>query len=1303
MRKRSCVKKWLIWGLIATMTTGNVMPAMAQPNRPTKLEGYIPSEDEDEIIDIEDATRSNAGRATNSNASKATDSDAKVDIFADMPEIGSDEFTEWFFRHVENADLWEWVKQIIVSPETDEYVLYMAWYAANAERVDAAMQAFLGISLMSLSTGDLWGSWVGDMDWQGLGTESEPYQITSLSELMGLSELVAAGTSFSNIYFELTNNIDLGSIQINSGNWNPVGWYQNASELNGTVSNTFRGNLDGAGNTISGLKIVNTSQNLRNVGLFGAIEGGSIKNLVVEAEDVYGTDNVGILAGTISGDTIIYNVTVTGYVHATQDAGGLIGEVIGGSDNVTIENCTADGVVIYSDGAAGFVGGIAGNVNRADLIDNVVYTYDGDGNRIAGKGYVGGIVGRMSRSNLYNSYVDGTIGGNGTIAAGGLVGKYESGNIMVGRFAGDIGRSNNGTASREGTFVGTRESGNNFSYGTGANNNIAYLFTTSASRAKVVFGSNIDGDNSFTKADHIGYWSNNEKSFYLVAGNTETVGSTYYYEELEAGIKHVITQKLNKQFTASGYYDGLNFKLDHYAPGFQGEPVRGYLVSVPRIDALNANGTYDTDVATLTAMPVSNNSFYRQIDKDHPSAVAYGVSLSVSTAAKNSSGNCYQMVYNTEPTYTDEYGDVLPMTYVNGGTYSFYMPECDTELRVQYEKVTTELTMTPAETTISVTQTRNGDRKNPNITTEVKNNSGVLIARYIDGIEDTSVEVQPVSIHAEHNNDGSTVDKTVKWLVDDTNLIMNTSASGYTLTDAKIMPNMQSNFIQNIVQKEVQAQVDAGYANLIKDTTYTKNAVVTAASNPATSVDNQTVYGNTRVTISFQIIDLTTIRVEGLVLNKSNIVYTVTRTLTGDRLNPTETYTCTAPTILTATLNPNRPFLKNVTWSDQESGKIVTVTPSGEWTQDCSIGVRFDPAGQQNPVWIQNIIDEDNQKRMDDPYTKIFGNASYSEKISATSEDQTHGHVKAECDITINFLTVDQTVIHPESVILDKNTLTFDLVLTKTGRRSSPTLTWAGLDAQQLHAVVYPILSDNSNYTPYNKEVAWNAGNGALRVVNGSVIPDLDSEWIKDVISKYPYSGTIAIPVTVRTVDNGKTTIATATVNVKVIDNTYSGGSGGSGGGGGGGGSSKGTTTSGTKTANNAPSGAVTGEWIQTADEKWTFVSGGRSFANEWAYIHNPYASGTQPKANWFRFSDTGHMVTGWYKDVDGHKYYLNPVSDNMQGAMMTGWHWIAGKCYFFTKIKTDVNPAGSLMITPDNHVVNDDGAWEINDVIQTQ
>ena len=77
------------------------------------------------------------------------------------------------------------------------------------------------------------------------------------------------------------------------------------------------------------------------------------------------------------------------------------------------------------------------------------------------------------------------------------------------------------------------------------------------------------------------------------------------------------------------------------------------------------------------------------------------------------------------------------------------MPEANTELNAEYVKVTTQLAMTPKETEISIRQIRSGDRKNPDITTEVRNQEGTLIAKYINGSDISQVQVLPVSVHAE--------------------------------------------------------------------------------------------------------------------------------------------------------------------------------------------------------------------------------------------------------------------------------------------------------------------------------------------------------------------------------------------------------------------------------------------------------------------------------------------------------------------------------------------------------------------------
>lgn len=877
-------------------------------------------------------------------------------------------------------------------------------------------------------TGDLWDGWKGDMDFPGEGTKARPYQIGGLAQLMGLSEAVAAGNDFEGTYFELTGDIDMGGIEVNYGSWNPVGWYQNGEELAGEVIHPFRGHFDGGGNRISGLSIQRPGTELRNIGLFGVIEDGSVCNLTIEADDIYGSDNAAVLAGSVLGESRIYNVQVSGYVYADGDTGGIAAEVRGdraedGSrGQAVIENCRAEGIILNSTGADCGVGGIAGDVQRACLIDNTVITQNGDYNRIQGKGYVGGIAGRMRETSIYNSYVNGTVGGNGSRAAGGIVGKYESGNLILARMAGDIGRTNNGSGSREGTFVGTRDSRHNFTYGTERDSRLSYLYTNSASKARQVFGSKIDGDNSFSGSAHIGFWTDLERKYAVLDGRIEEdCKDRYFYEELEDGVRYIVTQKLGREFTAEEYARELPFRPDHFAPGYMGEPAAGYLVSVPRIDAKNANGTFDANVAVLTAIPETGSSYYRTIDLDHPAAVTPGAVVAVTTAPRNTEKDRYQMKAAASesggvkpPVYVDEEGQEVPMQYTGGGGYTFIMPECDTVLKAEYVKVTTRLTVDPAETVIHVIMTRSGDRKHPSVVTEVKNNEGILIARYIENEPDQSVEVQPVLIHAEHNGTGQTADRRVLWSVDDPDLLMNQSDTGYTLKDGRILPNLKSSFIQGIIRQETRAQADNQYREPIRGTVHTRYAVVTAAAHPDTSADRETVYGNCRAAVQFRIVDNTTLRVEGMELDRKELTMTITRRLTGSRQKPQETITCSVPVVLTAFLNPRQPFLKQVSWQAQNGG-ILSLTPSGDNMQDCRLAVQYDPSGQGNPAWIQNIINADDAKKKASPGEKLNGSGTAVETVTATSEDQTYGVITASCQVTVQFVTVDETTVRSSS------------------------------------------------------------------------------------------------------------------------------------------------------------------------------------------------------------------------------------------------------------------------------------------------
>lgn len=1351
-------------------------------------------------------------------------------------DIGSDAFSEWFFTYLEEETLWDWFYGVMEDDTNEDYSALYSWYEKNQEQIAKQLGANAS-ALMASSVGDLWNNWIdGNFDLTGDGTESNPYQIEDLEDLMIMTQAIAAGTgNYDTAHYRLMDDIDL-SFTINNGNWNPIGWYQNAAQLSGNVSNSFKGTFDGDGHTISGLKIVNISKNLQNVGLFGVLDGAVVKNLVIEDARVYGYNHVGILAGQIKGESVITDVTVEGTAAANTSSGGyasdaavggLAGKIFGSSSGsrATIENVTAT-VNTVNLGATSKTGGIAGEVSNAYIVDTSV---SATGNNILGRYYVGGIVGAMSSgTSLYNVSVDGTIGGNGAYAVGGITGYYEGGEIVVARMFGEIGKTNAGTA-REGIFIGTRKDSVDMKYGTTSGKNLAYWFTTVANKTKAIVGSRKSSDTTVTDAAHIGYWNDNEVHYYLKNGANETYdASRYFYEELEDGIRNIVVTRLDRDFTVADYENGLPFSIDHYAPGTYGQPVKGYLLSVSRVDVANSNGTFDQDVATFTAYPGGANSFYRIIDKDSSAAVRPGETVHVTTAAKNTNGSIYQMVTDENepggvkpPTYTDEDGNPQDMTYQTGGGYTFEMPEHSTELDVEYIRTTSKLSMDPANVTFHVVQTRTGDRKNPTVQTVVLDGNNNQLATYT-GNDLSAINVNPVTVNAVHNDTGASTDKTHSWSIDDSDLVVNASDAGYVETAAKIKPNMAGSWINGLLNKAVKAQQDNNYLSAIPATVTSKNAILTASTNADTSPDHKSVYGNVTVTVDFKIVDETTLRVEGVELNKNNITYTITRKLTGDRKNPTETIFADEPQILAASLRPAQSFTQNVRWEDENPKQYLKITPQGSFEHELKVEAKYDPNGADNPAWIQNVINADNQKRDADPYEKLSGTATQVEHVTVTSEDATNGHQTADCEVTLKFVTVDETVIHPESVQMGQQQVKFDLQATKEGDINSAVKTRTGFDPVQLSCTVLPDCSSDALHTPYNREVIWSVSDTDVASISqtGLLAPNPNAQWIKDAEHVAPYTGTKTIKAIATTVDGqkvGETTVVlnyaarciempetetldlvltmtgrrnsptytfgdmpqkqviattyqekrpvtysssntsvlqvsadgtirpvqdaglkwirkacvspytgtiqavitgtdatgsdstVVTLKITVSDQTtYSSSSSGGGGGGGGGGShsSKAVATSGTTpAASSLPEYVVRGTWTETEQHKWMFRDDTRTYASKWAAIYNPYADKTkgQQEYDWFRFDESCYMVTGWFTDVDGNRYYLNPVSDGTQGRMVTGWYWIDGMCYYFNPVSNGTRGAMKRNCEIDGYQLNADGIWVVNGVVQTK
>ena len=1029
------------------------------------------------------------------------------------------------------------------------------------------------------SIGGLWNSaWdglVNELDFTDGDTEADAIEISTLTDLMCLSVNATANKSaVDGKYFRLSADIDLSELnEVTYGGWHPIGWHKNAID----TPVAFSGHFDGDGHTISGLDIIdNSGSSLTHMGLFGLIDDGSVMNLNIEAVTVNGYDYVGILAGELTGKTEIHDVTVSGAVNtgisttntaASAKVGGIAGNVNGdsltASGAVIIENCTAESLYANSTGLSSMVGGIAGQAAKAYIVDCRVEADTNHG--LQGQNYVGGIVGAMSAADIYNSYIFGTVGGNGSVCVGGVAGYFNSGEIILAQMSGELGTTNK-AVTHEGIFVGNRLSSSKFSYGVESSDNISYLFYQSDLKGKALCASGLSGDaNGTVEKDEIGYWRNDGLYYTILEGSNEHTHSNdkYFYEELESGVRHIVVDKLGKQFTVADYANGLRFAIDHYAPSNSGSPVKGYLVSVDQIDAENASGSFDHDVATVTVMPQTTSSYYRAIDKDSAAAVQEGIILKVTTAAKNSEGNYYQMVVDEmnlpdkvkRPTYTDEDGIPTEMTYEAGGSYTFEMPGFDTEINAYYEKVLSQINLNPAETSLSIIQYRSGNRRSPAISYDVKRADGTYLAQSVqkkteNKDDETALANSDIgntqAIEVTYNI--ASTDNKVLWTVDDATLINldSTITGAYTDTNAYIKPEVlasKNTWLSTLISEAVNNQAENEYKTTIPNTVYTKKAVLTASTDPDHSVDHQSVYANCPVTVSFQIIDSTTLEVDGVSLDNTDLTFTITRTVTGNRRAPVSTYSIdTASALIKATISPEDAAVKTTSWSYTGDAKdAFTHQEGGDYNHNVTVAPVFTANGSGNPGWIQSVIDNDDAKKAN-PATKnekLTGSASVSGVITVTATDNSLGNKTATCNVTLNFVTVDETE-DVEGLSISTDQMTFNITRVLTGDRLNPSETYTVDSPKKLSAT----LSGNA---PFLENVLWSLDSDAEKCITltnsgsfkeeGTITPKFDKndvssapEWLYNIISA-DNTARINDPYTKLTGAGSKTGIVTVKSN----------------------------------------------------------------------------------------------------------------------------------------------------------------------------
>ena len=1052
---------------------------------------------------------------------------------------------------------------------------------------------------------NIWGGMEMSDHFDGEGTEEEPYEINSDKDLKLLAYHVANEEvdGYEGYYFALTRDISLSD----TASWLPIGYFTEAGD---SEPKPFKGNFNGQGYRVYNLKISDTTQDY--AGLFGSVHGAVIENLTVDGQ-VNAHSKAALLVGETN-DSTISNCSSRGQVRGVGVIGGIVGEAY---DSVILE-CTNTAGVLGGTDADGvndaYAGGICGSAQSSFMSDCTSDTTDSY-SALYSEGYVGGIAGNIYETEIYNTYVEGKVGSTSADYIGGLVGRMQSGQLKNGRFAGTIGASTSTTLKTAGLFVGYIEGGT-----IDLGDDLAYLYTDSEDKYSLnPFGNKLTPQ--IRLEHHIGAYYSNQRDFSLYQmGSFIKQTNRYFYEELETGVLEIGKENIH-----------------HYAPSKTGDPVRGYLITIPAVDH-----------GTLSVLE-SQNNFAKEINWANPGAVAKGAKVLVYTSPLNETESeppvYYELVPDSLSWTTDDF-DKEEIIHTNGAETSFTMPEGNITLSAKYRAMTNGVILDKTELTFEIEQIRSGSRWNPQIGWKVTDPQKLTATV----IPDTAAN------------------KNIIWNVKDTD---GSSTDVIHVTEnGEVSVNQSAKWIQELIQ--------AGVTN---QELYPSKKITTEGTNYA-SVTVTTEAGQKRssafVTVNFKITDDTVVPVSDVKLDQSELAFEIVRTLEGDRLDPTERYSVTPSKRLYETITPEYADNKNVKWSVGDADML-----------------RIDSEGivsaKENAKWILDLIRAEEERNKEHPYAKKEASGTRSNYVTVTTED---GGKQSVCAVNLSFRTDDQTIAHVASVALDKSELKFSIEKVMTGSRANPSVSYQVTDAQQLTAFVMPEEAEN-------KEVSWNSENEAVVSVSGNglvtVLPE--AAWIKalekvdaDNLARDKYyvstaAGTMETSIQVLTLDGQKSAECKVIVAFKTTDQTQrpsSGSSGGSSSSGGGGGSSRSVIGSAM-----SPNSDSAGTWIQDSTGWWYQNKDGSYPAACWQLLTY---NGT---SDWYHFDEKGYMQTGWFTDTDGNRYYLHAVSDGTRGRMYTGWNLIDGVWYYFNP--TSDGTKGALFMnrqTPDGYRVDASGAW---------
>ena len=329
----------------------------------------------------------------------------------------------------------------------------------------------------------------------GEGTEASPYLIDSADKLATLRDEVNGGEAYDGKYFKLTSDIAL------NGEWTAIGNGSRSSKS--YTGNAFKGIFDGGDNTISGLTITSTTGNDAAIGLFGVVDGGTVKNLNLEVNiNVANSNLAGGAIGMMLNGATAENITVNGAIVGNDGVGGIVGRLV---IDGTIANCTNNASVTSNYGG---IGGIVGKAYYEDGANTATFasiTNCTNKGTITAPMYVGGIAG-LARANVSGCVNEGVIAG-GT-QTGGIVGQL----MAAGTVSANENKAKVTGTSHVGGIIGDYTQSGSYTYNNVSivNNTNRGVVSATGDCAAILGCNNVDGFTAMTATGN--------QSFYFVEG-----------------------------------------------------------------------------------------------------------------------------------------------------------------------------------------------------------------------------------------------------------------------------------------------------------------------------------------------------------------------------------------------------------------------------------------------------------------------------------------------------------------------------------------------------------------------------------------------------------------------------------------------------------------------------------------------------------------------------------------------------------------------------------------------------------------